>query len=316
VKDQLETTWLDMCRLEGCSKPARLPSKYCSDAHGVEFMKRNLSKGRRKENYTDNFGDDDSGYDGEDQNDKDYEDEEESRGGVLKPGELKALVNSVKTAKEFRMLGQGVLPRTRPVTRALNGTSSSINLALSDKTITFTAAELDALNKIRTKRSELQEQRARLAFKDNFLKLVRLRAKSVLEAKKTKDKSVKDICGYDGRLTWDDAEWDDFRNSETGIKCVADNQLVPPPLRTAADEDGDVDMDKNEEEEEEDTDEATRGVCLKKNCRRHGKEWPRIFHDSVRGDKEQLREDEEMLDEQENEVLQLAKIREMEEKEA
>ncbi|KAL8695899.1 MAG: hypothetical protein Q9201_007911 [Fulgogasparrea decipioides] len=43
-----ETLWKRMCRLDGCRRPARISgekkSKYCSDEHGCEFMKRNALK--------------------------------------------------------------------------------------------------------------------------------------------------------------------------------------------------------------------------------------------------------------------------------
>ncbi|KAL8741571.1 MAG: hypothetical protein Q9190_005832, partial [Brigantiaea leucoxantha] len=83
-----QTLWKPMCRLEGCDRPARVNgpnrSKYCSDSHGVEFMRREAMKldgqaeleseveedrtemsdviasqkrtNRRKNNYTDHMG--------------------------------------------------------------------------------------------------------------------------------------------------------------------------------------------------------------------------------------------------------------------
>ncbi|KAG5287407.1 PHD transcription factor [Histoplasma capsulatum G186AR] len=48
AKKGIHTTWKRMCRLPGCRRPARIsggmvPSKYCSDEHGREFMRQKAS---------------------------------------------------------------------------------------------------------------------------------------------------------------------------------------------------------------------------------------------------------------------------------
>lgn len=136
------TIWKPMCRLPGCRKPARVnekrPSKYCSDDHGREFMRRKTShlkirtlpcktmpatsrskKGVVRANGQsmecegeDSHMEDDQEMDSQDDND-DYDSEalEElgSRGGVLTAGELKAVVAGISSAKGFRNLGNRLI---------------------------------------------------------------------------------------------------------------------------------------------------------------------------------------------------------------
>ena len=123
-----QTTWKPMCRLESCRNPARVtgpkPSKYCSDEHGVEYMKNRAMKQeneeqaggassrrkkRRRDNYTDHFGNGEF----EDMLERDNN-RSHLQGGILHSGELKALADGVRAISEFRKLGDGVLspPRT------------------------------------------------------------------------------------------------------------------------------------------------------------------------------------------------------------
>lgn len=136
-----------MCRLPECRKPARVtrkdPSKYCSDEHGREFMRRktrhfNLnfnnnpaprkttpaSRGSRLGDSHSVEGDPDdashagdgpgSNYGGEGENgDGDHKgkvlEELGSRGGILTAGELKAAIMGASSAEEFRRLGERII---------------------------------------------------------------------------------------------------------------------------------------------------------------------------------------------------------------
>lgn len=141
-----ETLWKRMCRLEGCRRPARIngnkKSKYCSDEHGVEFMKRlaiqkdeedrkaggpgilppgaGIKKGRKTNNSFANMdlsngndeqipmpGSSQPSVVQEEEGAATKEDQSQPRGGVLEAGQLKALVTGVKDVTEFRELGDG-----------------------------------------------------------------------------------------------------------------------------------------------------------------------------------------------------------------
>ncbi|QKX56695.1 uncharacterized protein TRUGW13939_03801 [Talaromyces rugulosus] len=133
-----KTTWKPMCRLKDCRKPARLSkkkiSKYCSDEHGREFMRRltqrliikpspvAFDRIRALNNNNNSNGDSRSVVDGDgdspmETNDEDDEDNQQrimpedlgSRGGVLTIGDLKAVVMRVSSADEFRRLGERLI---------------------------------------------------------------------------------------------------------------------------------------------------------------------------------------------------------------
>ncbi|KAL8728745.1 MAG: hypothetical protein Q9181_005246 [Wetmoreana brouardii] len=161
-----ETLWKRMCRLDGCRRPARISgekkSKYCSDEHGCEFMKRNalkqgeeqnedragasdipnitIKKGRKTNN---SFQDlaisngnaasapalDSSQFSAPKESDEMEIDTNETQtqlcDGTLRSTELKALITGVKDISEFRKLGDPVL--TPPSTARPNDPNHNSN---------------------------------------------------------------------------------------------------------------------------------------------------------------------------------------------
>ncbi|KAL8714209.1 MAG: hypothetical protein Q9220_001938 [cf. Caloplaca sp. 1 TL-2023] len=150
-----ETLWKRMCRLDDCRRPARAngpkKSKYCSDEHGCEFMRRQALKkgeevdkkkreentplttasktgGRKTNNSFMNIGLSDSTntqtqiFNSSPQppieevdHDNPGENPSRNRGGILQSAELKSLVNGVKNISDFHKLGNG-MPITSPTT--------------------------------------------------------------------------------------------------------------------------------------------------------------------------------------------------------
>lgn len=240
-----------MCRLSTCRKPARVdsskPSKYCSDEHGVEFMrdlafrneppsspKKHQSvspTGRRKsrKDYTDSFGNgafDSAGF--EDPNDEEA-DGACLRGGVLRHAELKTLASSINSAAEFCKLGEGVLG-----TFVTEGDDANPNPVMN-----HTSDEVAQLADIKTKTSALKERKRMLDDKDAFLGMVKARAKSVLEQLKKKGEKGAGLCGFDSRLAWADEEFEAWRGSEEGKSAFARGNLGP--VFTLKDKDKDKD---------------------------------------------------------------------------
>jgi COMPASS component SPP1 len=275
-----------MCRLKECRKPARLTkknlSKYCSDEHGREFMRRmtqhlNLrappsvqllgpngrGRGTTKSHLRDSHsveGDADSNMDdGVATNDEedDYNDEDlGSRGGVLTVGDLKAAVMGVSSAEEFRRLGDRLVspppPPPEPPAEA-NGDSQQkspqsnrMGLDYNPPNLTYSLDEETKLQKLRKQCDSLLYRREVLRVRTQFIGLVRQRAKNVLERLKQKDPKGgwKDICGFDARLSWNEDELDEWRLSEAGKKAFEEGHLPPPePVdSTATDVDGDHQM--------------------------------------------------------------------------
>ncbi|KAL8654444.1 MAG: hypothetical protein Q9226_003432 [Calogaya cf. arnoldii] len=262
-----ETLWKRMCRLEGCIRPARISgtkkSKYCSDEHGCEFMKREALKKEvgaktmkggssdtagaiaKKGRMTNNsfaeatlVTEDDMqthvpepspqsvSKEGDGANGE--EDQSSLRGGILPAGELKALVSDVKDASQFHKLGNGPLnpPRdAEPHDVTMEDAPPSYN-----SRIPYNAAESDLLQTLLTKKDELRSRKKMLDDRDIFLILVRERAKIVIEQLKRKESNIKDICGFDVRLIWSDEEFEIWRNSPEGVSSLKDRRLGAPTV--------------------------------------------------------------------------------------
>lgn len=297
-----------MCRLTGCRKPARVtgkhPSKYCSDDHGREFMhihshkhrsKTNGSeeghnkKKRRKDNYTDHD------WNGA------IEDEEmeESRGGVLRGGELKAVVEGVKDLKEFRTVGDQLLPSQHTDADDVEMQDAGTD-APPHPDVTFTTEEETKLAEITGKKDALRTRRAILEDREIFLALVRERAKEVKELE-----GVKDLCGYDSRLTWSDDEFSAWRAGAEGQKAF-DSRVLGGPATTADASDSAAAADACADGKE-----AASGVCTKKRCERH-KQWLKIQQQELAFEKDVLRQDMRALDHDEKELRQGAVVRTVE----
>lgn len=231
-----------MCRLESCRDPARVagpkPSKYCSEVHGVEYMRKHATKQdtempaggasgrkkrRRRDNYTDHIGN------GEVEEIIEPEDAgSHLRGGFLRSSELKALADGVHTISEFRKLGDGVLSPPRTVSPDADRNNSNNN---NDKATRFAIAyspeETTQLTEIKAKEDVLQRRKTMLDHRDRFLLLVRARAKKALENLRKKE-TVKDICGFDGRLSWSDEEFTAWCASPDGIQSLESGNLCAP----------------------------------------------------------------------------------------
>ncbi|KAI9812148.1 MAG: hypothetical protein M1827_004814 [Pycnora praestabilis] len=318
------TTWKPMCRLPSCRAPARLTkkilSKYCSDDHGKEFMRlhtlktqqaqaqnqahgQSSGKKRRKHNYTDNDGN--AG-----------DEEEGSRGGVLKTGELAAVAKGVKDVAEFRTLGEGVLSPPPTI-------SPDDDIEMLDADITapkntaskmlFTHEEDTRLMQIKERKADLVYKRAALRDRERFMGLVKERAKRVLDGLD----GVKDICGFDNRISWSDEEFDQWRTCPAGQTAFSTSTLGPPLLLdTTANnmnntntEHEDADADEiATNKEASDSNSASAGVCQKRRCERH-KQWSKIALETIRFEEAEARNEIRRLEDEGVGVRQRAKLR-------
>lgn len=352
------TLWKPMCRLSTCRKPARVDaakrSKYCSEEHGVEFMRQMAFNGEppsspkkplltasatgrrksRKDNYTDNFGNgaiDAAGYEDLDAE----EDHAYLRGGILRPAELKTLASTTKGLDDFRRLGEGVL--SPPSTEGDDPTHPSVS---------YTDEETAQLAEIKTKTGGLKERKRMLDNKDTFLGMVKARAKGVGEELKKKSKNKGDkkaagaggVCGWDSRLAWADEQFEEWRASAEGKAAFARGNLGPvfmikeDPDKKEEKENtkgeklvnGDTDDDNHDEtaidaneadpkpEEDDAEDEASKGICTKKACRRH-RDWLKVQTNNIALDKESVRVDMKRFLAEEKSLRERAMIRSLEE---
>ena len=290
-----------MCRLASCTKPARVEgphrSKYCSDEHGQEFMRSHISmderasstasnnRRKRRDNYTDHFA-----------NESDEQDEpDENRGGILRLGELKTLIDGVSDVVAFRKLGDGVLsPLETAATSPQRDTAAKIG---------YSAEESSILNDIKEKRTQIEGRRQMLDDRATLVQLVEIRRKNVLAKLKEKEKSLKDICGYDARLAWSDVELNNWRTSKEGKEQLFTTVLHADPKL----------VEKGEEEG--DDAEVGLGVCKKKRCERH-RTWFKVQQADLAMEKDDVRQGLRKLDEEEKGVKERAMIRSLEEAQA
>ncbi len=326
-----------MCRLESCRDPARVagpkPSKYCSEEHGLEYFRNHAikqdqdahasrasmrRKRRRKDNYTDHFGNGEV----EDMVEP-VDDRSHLRGGILRSGELKALVDGVKDISEFRKLGDGVLSPPRTASPDADGDPASSNI-----TISYSAEETNQLKEITAKKDALKQRKTMLDHRDRFLTLVRARAKKVLEHLRKKE-PVKDICGFDARLSWSDEEFQAWCGSPEGSQSLANGTLSGPSVAAASKADKSSDsipqLDGEREGdgtgavggggpgggEDEEEEELGRGVCQKRRCERH-KTWWKLQQQDVAFERDEVCQALGRLEAEEKSVRKRALVRGLE----
>lgn len=280
------------------------------------------AKKRRKANYTDRFGnggDDDSYV--EDEGDQgaasDEDDEmEDSRGGVLTSGDLKAAVSGVKGADDFRKLGEGVLsppPTVSPDDIDTVKKFEKDNVAASSVDVKYIPEEEEQLTSLKKKKEDLRLRSEALRDREKFLTLIRQRGKSVLEDLKKqpvegKGAAIKDICGFDARLSWSDAEFEEWRLSAKGKAALMTGTLEAPskdldPEDAVVENDGEKKTDAAKEKEE-----VGFGVCLKKRCERH-KQWVKVQQQDIKFEENELRKEMVRVEAEERGLKERAVLR-------
>ena len=268
------------------------------------------SKKRRTGNYTDNH---DNGDDPPTQSALAEEDDQSHlRGGILRPGELKALTNGVDGLDEFKKLGEGVLspPRTASPDGADIKMQEGDRLKSEKAKVVYTEEEKVRLAEINGNKDALRQRRVALDDREKFLGLVKARAKSVLEELK-KSEGIKDICGFDSRLSWVNEEFDIWRLSPEGRTALESGLLGPPSSNLAsssAQTDGDEKMTNGDDEH---SSEIGKGVCQKKRCERH-KTWYKLQQQEINFEKDECRQQMRKSDQEEKGLVERAMIRHLE----
>lgn len=302
-----------MCRLETCREPARAtgpsPSKYCSDEHGELYMRQRVlnktkepipppPKRKHKDNYADHTGNRD-----DDHIEAEGDGQPHLRGGLLRPEELKALVSGVDDVEEFRKLGDTVAKQSS----ILDPVAAEDLETIVDEDVTYSESESTQLEQIFSRKEAVSHRMSALNDRERFAELVRGRAKGVLDEMKKKDKSIKDICGYDSRLSSSDAEFDNWRSSNKGKETLATGVLAAPTenMNTANEVDSDTRMTNGDDGA---LGEIGRGVCQKKRCERH-KQWFKLQLQEVAFERDECRQRLRSLEKEERAVKERAMLR-------
>ena len=264
-------------------------------------------KKRRQDNYTDTAGNAGDNF-------EDAELPTRLHGGVLGVGELKAVIDGSRNLDEFRGLGEGVL--SPPPTISPEGDDAK------KEKMFYTDEEKAQLEEISEKREKCRARKKMLDDRDKLLLLITARAKAVLAELKERDKSIKDICGYDARLTWSDQEFNEWRASPEGRKALEKGGTLGPPTSVGSAKD--VDMVNGEstagtsgskEGNEEEGEEIGKGICKKKRCERH-KQWLKLQQQDNMFEKDQARQEMKRLEAEEKGLINRATIRGLEMRDA
>ncbi|KAJ5750310.1 hypothetical protein N7533_007338 [Penicillium manginii] len=307
-RGQGRTTWKPMCRLPECRKPARAtpknPSKYCSDDHGLEFMRQQTSQfklGKARKGFAD-LG---------------------SMGGILTAGDLKAAILGVSSVEDFRRLGDGII--SPPASTKENTPNSEVKsetvlqagngFDINPKGVEYTPEEAAQMARLRKLRDDLLHRKEMLAARSKFVGLLRPRAKGLVEKLKQKEPKGgwKDICGFDSRVSWSDEEFDEWRLSEAGKRALSEGtvEAMAASLPGNTDADGDTAMDGEGEDE---LASLARGVCTKKRCERH-KQWVKVQQQDISFEETTADEDLAKYEEEARNVAESAVLRRWAEKE-
>jgi COMPASS component SPP1 len=156
----------------------------------------------------------------------------------------------------------------------------------------LTDDEQRRIQKIENSLAELTRRKAVLRDREKFVALVKKRREKVL-----KELDVKDICGYDNRLSWAEEEFAAWRDSAEGRQIFDSGVLGPPPLQ-----EHEMDADNGNENANH------RGLCQKKRCERH-RDWQRLQLHDMKFEEMGISEEMERLKEAERGIRQRARIR-------
>lgn len=291
------TTWKPMCRRDGCRNAARLKkgaeSKYCSDECGRQFMQAKVKesgrvahttpkKRRRPAQHVD------------DENDAPVD--LGPLGGPIRPHELAALTKSAPVLEAFKVLGNfsSTLGVTNPSLQ--DGLASGQDASPTEQKSLFETAEPDCnaeevkrLAQIAHRKDELRTRRSLLMDREAFVGIVKAHAATNLE---------KQQCGFDPRLSWDDATFANWRASETGKVALSAGGDGSSVSAAAKSEHEDA-APKTDEEVE---------VCLRKRCHRHGP-WQKLALQDVRFEEADVGDEMRRIDHEEKAIRARAMAR-------
>jgi hypothetical protein len=219
-------------------------------------------------------------------------------GGPLRAGEVKALSDRLKTIEEWKALGRKPDPPPRDGDTEMTGTDG---VKAPRDVPEYDDLELAKLAGIEAQKSRLNSQNSILAAREQFLELIKTRSATITdEVRKTQPK-MKDICGFDPRVAWSDAEfsvWYHQRGGKAIIDAGPNAKIGPPedlnnedeavskkqPNGTAHTEDAD---DEDEDSEAYGMPKKG-GVCVKNRCPRH-RNWAKGQLAEVRFEQDLIR---------------------------
>jgi PHD-finger len=262
-----------------------------------------------------------------------------TRGGALSVGDIKMMLNQAKTVDEIRHLGRK--PPTPPYTsdaeaedpdtKMVNGVDGEREQ--EQKRFPYNTEERLHLERLSAKRRRLNNQLQLLRDQEKLLAMIKTRSAAIIEEMDVP--KAKNVCGFDARLSWSNAEFEDWRGSPAGRTVLERGQIGDPDPASAdlikeerSSEnvmidgiDGDPEKDYDDDEDDDDgggvngdadaskrRGTSLRGICIRNKCPRH-RDWRRLLASEYKFEEDGVRRQLRKLDKEGNDVRERAAMR-------
>ena len=266
-----------------------------------------------------------------------------TRGGALAVGDIKMMLNQAKTVDEIRHLGRK--PPTPPYTSDIDPDDQDTKMVngvgtdgeQEQKRFPYSPEERAHLRRLSAKRRRLNSQLLLLRDQEKFLAMTKTRSAAIIEEMDVP--KAKNVCGFDARLSWSNAEFEDWSASPAGRSALEKGEIGDHQDSTGSalikreraaddvmangvdtdvgeDEDaedagggGGVDRDADGVDDDNDKRRTTlRGICIRNKCPRH-REWRRLLASEYKFEEEGVRRQMRKVDLEGREVRERAALR-------
>lgn len=219
------------------------------------------------------------------------EDQLPNRGGALRAGEVKALIEKCNTIERWGELGRK--PDTPP--RELD--EQVVNTELD----TFEKARLE---EVESQKAELEKRGVILEAREKLLEFIKTRSTSITDEVKKSNPKMKDLCGFDPRLGWSEELFLNWYNEQDGKQILESGKIGPPEV----DEEMTNDAAGDESEGEDGKQPKKGGVCVRNRCPRH-RQWAKGGLAEIRFEQDIVRRGIRRCEEQEKNIKQHAIVK-------
>ncbi|KAF7510627.1 hypothetical protein GJ744_006239 [Endocarpon pusillum] len=257
-----------------------------------------------------------------------------TKGGPLAVGDLKMMLNQAKTVEEIRQLGQK--PPTPPYTsdaegydqdtQMVNGVNPGEERQQDQKPFPYNYEEQAHLQRLSAKKRQLDGRLQILRDQEKLLAMIKTRSATIIEEMDVP--KAKNVCGFDARLSWSTAEFEEWHDSDAGRMALEKGEVGDPessnhPVKEERSDGGNAMLDGVEDDPEQDVEEGDvggdgddkarrktllRGICVRNKCPRH-REWRRLLASEYKFEEEGVRRQMRKVEAEATEVRERAAMR-------
>jgi COMPASS component SPP1 len=271
---------------------------------------------------------------GEDALSSDEEPPLSTKGGALSIGDIKMMLNQAKTVDEIRQLGQK--PPTPPYTSDADMDDPDTKMAdgvnhdsqHDQNPFPYNSEEHAHLQRLSARKRQLRDRLQLLRDQEKLLAMIAARSFALVEDLDVP--KAKNVCGFDARLSWSTAEFEDWRGSLAGRLALEKGEIGDPDSGTESvvkDERPDnvmvngvgneIEEDENDDDENDGEGEGDgcstrrtllRGICIRNKCPRH-REWRRLLASEYKFEEEVVRRQMRKMEAEGKEIRERAAMR-------